>query len=334
MFDSARELVSFARLGGTPMNRNTVAIAAVFFACQLNPLAAQEKAPTSAKRVAIRAGHLIDGKGVRPIDNVLILIEGQEIVSVTPGGAAPIGVEVIDLAKATLLPGFIDLHTHILLNGDITAEDYDKQLLKDSIPYRAILGARNARIALENGFTTIRDLETEGAMYADVDVKKAINNGEVPGPRMQVATRAMTPTGMYPLLGYSWELKVPTGVQYVDGAEGARKVVREQAMYGADWIKYYSDRRYHFENDNVLHSMVNFTDEEAKAIVDEAHRIGKKVAAHAIGSDGIAAALRAGVDTIEHGDGLTDALMDEMARRGIYWVPTITVGAYVAPGRS
>src|SRR5207245_1662301 len=116
------------------------------------------------------------------------------------------------------------------------------------------------QIGLFHGFTAIRDLETEGAMYADVDVKTAIANGEVPGPRMQVATRAMTPTGMYPLLGYSWELKVPTGVQYVDGTDGARKAVREQAMYGADWIKYYSDRRYHFESDGVLHSMVNFTD--------------------------------------------------------------------------
>jgi imidazolonepropionase-like amidohydrolase len=242
-------------------------------------------------------------------------------------------VDLIDLSKATVLPGFIDTHTHILLQGDITAEEYDAQLLKESIPYRAILGARNAHIALSHGFTTLRDLETEGAMYADVDVKTAIANGEVPGPRMQVATRAMAPTGMYPLLGYSWELKVPTGVQSVDGADGARKAVREQAMYGADWIKYYSDRRYHFESDGVLHSMVNFTDEEAKAIVDEAHRIGKKVAAHAIGSDGIAAALRAGVDTIEHGDGLTNALMDEMAKKGVYWVPTITVGVYVAPGR-
>jgi len=164
-------------------------------------------------------------------------------------------------------------------------------------------------------------------------VKQAIANGEVPGPRMQVATRAMTPTGMYPLLGYSWELTVPTGVQYVDGADGARKAVREQVMHGADWIKYYSDRRYRFEPDGVLHSMVNFTDEEAKAIVDEAHRLGKKVAAHAIGSDGIAAALRAGVDTIEHGDGLTESLMDEMARKGTVWVPTVMVGAYVAPGR-
>jgi imidazolonepropionase-like amidohydrolase len=295
---------------------------------------AQEKTqPAAPKKVAIRAGRLIDGKSETPIANALILIEGDKIVSVTPGGSAPAGVQLIDLSRATVLPGFVDTHTHILLQGDITEEDYDAQLLKESIPYRAILGARNARIALEHGFTTIRDLETEGAMYADVDVKKAIANGEVPGPRMQVATRAMTPTGMYPLLGYSWELKVPTGVQYVDGADGARKAVREQVMYGADWIKYYSDRRYHFEADGVLHSMVNFTDEEAKAIVDETHRLGRKAAAHAIGSDGIAAALRAGVDTVEHGDGLTDALIDELVKKGVYWVPTIIVGAYVAPGR-
>jgi imidazolonepropionase-like amidohydrolase len=305
-----------------------------FFAVVLSslviPMFAAAQTP---HRVAIRAGKLIDGKSDKPLENALIVIEGDKIVSVTAGGSAPAGIEVIDLSKSTVLPGFIDTHTHVMLNGDITAEEYDAQLLKQSIPYRAILAARNAHIALSHGFTTLRDLETEGAMYADVDVKTAIAGGEVPGPRMQVATRAMTPTGMYPLLGYSWELKVPTGVQYVDGAEGARKAVREQVMYGADWIKYYSDRRYHFEPDGVLHSMVNFTDEEAKAIVDEAHRLGKKVAAHAIGSDGIAAALRAGVDTIEHGDGLTDALMDEMAKKGVYWVPTLTVGVYVAPGR-
>jgi imidazolonepropionase-like amidohydrolase len=288
------------------------------------------------KRIAIRAGRLIDGKSEKPIVNALILVEGDKIVSVTPFDAAHgklAGAEFIDLSKATVLPGFMDVHTHVLLQGDITAAEYDEQLLKQSIPYRAILAARNARIALEHGFTAMRDVETEGAMYADVDLKMAIERGEVPGPRMQVATRAMTPTGMYPLLGYSWELQVPKGVQYVDGVDGARKAVREQIMYGADWIKYYSDRGYHFEADGVLHSRVNFTDEEAKAIVEEAHRLGRKVAAHAIGSDGIAAALRAGVDTIEHGDGLTEALMDEMVRRGVYWVPTVTVGVYVAPGR-
>jgi imidazolonepropionase-like amidohydrolase len=299
--------------------------------CPTTP--AQEKDKSALKKFAIRAGRLIDGKSDTAILNALILVEGDKISSVTTGDTPPAGYALIDLSKATVLPGFADVHTHVLLNGDITAEDYDTQLLKQSTPYRAILAARNARIALENGFTSIRDVETEGAMYADVDVKSAIARGEVPGPRMQVATRAMAPTGMYPLLGYSWELKVPTGVQSVDGVDGARKAVREQVMYGADWIKYYSDRRYHFGDDGVLYSMVNFTDEEAKAIVDETHRLGKKVAAHCIGSDGIAAALRAGVDTIEHGDGFTDALLDEAARKGVYWVPTITVGAYVAPGR-
>ena len=293
-------------------------------------VAAAGQAP---KQIAIRAGRLTDGKSEKPLENPLILVEGDWIVSVTVHGNAPAGVQVIDLGNATVLPGFIDAHTHLLLHGDTTPEEYDAQLLKESIPYRAILAARNAQIALSHGFTAMRDLETEGAMYADVDVKKAIASGEVPGPRLQVATRAMTPTGMYPLLDYSWELKMPTGVQYVDGVDGARKAVREQVMYGADWIKYYSDHGYFYGPDGVvLHNHVNFTDQEAKAIVDETHRLGHKVAAHAIGSDGIAAALRAGVDTIEHGDGLTDELMDEMVRKGVYWVPTITVDRNLAAG--
>lgn len=176
----------------------------------LLPVLAPSETP---RRVAIRAGKLIDGKSDKSVENAVILIEGDKIVSVTSGGPVPAGTDVIDLSNATVLPGFIDVHTHVLLEGDITNEEYDAQLLKESTPYRAILAARNAHIALSHGFTTIRDLETEGAMYADVDVKTAIANGEVPGPRMQVATRAMAPTGMYPLLGYSWELKVPTGVQ-------------------------------------------------------------------------------------------------------------------------
>jgi imidazolonepropionase-like amidohydrolase len=316
-----------------PWRRPGIGLMGTFLCVVGGTVYGQQAAVPPAKRVAIRAGHLIDGKSDAPVLNALILIEDGEIVSVTPGGSAPLGVELIDLSKATVLPGFVDAHTHVLLQGDITAADYDEQLLKQSIPYRAILAARNAQIALSHGFTVLRDLETEGAMYADVDVKLAINKGEIPGPHMQVSTRAMTPTGMYPLLGYSWELNVPKGVQYVDGVEQARRAVREQIMYGADWIKYYSDHGYFYGPDGVLHSHVNFTDEEAKAIVEETHRLGHKVAAHAIGSDGIAAALKAGVDSIEHGDGLTEIEMDEMARNGIYWVPTIMVGVYVAPGR-
>jgi len=295
------------------------------------PSALAQAAP--AKRIVIRAGRVIDGRGGSPLTNALIVIEGDRITSVSAGVVPPAGAEVIDLSHATVLPGLIDTHTHILLQGDITAADYDDQLLKQSIPYRAILAARNARLALDHGFTTMRDLETEGAMYADVDVKTAIERGEISGSRMIVATRAMAPTGMYPLSGYSWELDMPHGVQLVNGVEGARLAVREQVSHGADWIKYYSDRGYYFAADGVLHSRVNFTDEEAKAIVDEAHRLGRKVAAHCIGSDGAAAALRAGVDTIEHGDGLTDELMDQMVAKGVYWVPTIMVGVHVAPGR-
>jgi imidazolonepropionase-like amidohydrolase len=306
---------------------------ATFTAAALACVAAMGQAMAPSKRVAIRAGRLIDGKSNQAILNAIIVIDGNRIVSVTSGGAVPGGIEVIDLSRATVLPGMIDAHTHILLNGDVTAVDYDEQLLKQSIPYRAVLGARNARVALEHGFTTLRDLETEGAMYADVDVKTAINRGEVPGPRLFVSTRAMAPTGAYPLQGYSWELEVPHGVQIVDGPEAARKAVREQISFGADWIKYYSDHGYFYGPDGVLHSQVNFADDEAKAIVEETHRLGHKVAAHAIGSDGIAAALRAGVDSIEHGDGFTESQLDEVARRGIYWIPTIMVGVSVAPGR-
>src|SRR5579863_1601364 len=131
----------------------------------------QSQKMEAPKRIAIRAGRMIDGKSDKPILNALIVIEGGRIVSVTANGNAPSGVEVIDLSHSTVLPGLIGAHTHVLLQGDNTAADYDPQLLKESIPYRAILGARNAQVAMSHGFTTLRDLETEGAMYADVDVK-------------------------------------------------------------------------------------------------------------------------------------------------------------------
>ncbi len=286
--------------------------------------------------VLIKAGRMLDVRGGRVLENQGILIENDRIKATGTYAemrARAQGARLIDLSNATVLPGLIDCHTHVLLQGDITAADYDEQLLKESIPYRTIRATVAARTALMNGFTALRDLETEGAMYADVDVKTAINRGIIPGPRMFVSTRAFSATGMYPLTGYSWELRMPEGVQIVDGADNIRRAVREQVKYGADWIKIYFDRRYYMK-DGALHSWVNFTDEEMQAFVQESHRLGRRVAAHAMGRDGIDAALRARVDSIEHGYGLDEELMDRMVRQGTYWCPTIYVGVYVAEGRA
>ncbi|MGH7719840.1 MAG: metal-dependent hydrolase family protein, partial [Gemmatimonadaceae bacterium] len=243
--------------------------------------------------------------------------------------AAAGNAERIDLGALTLLPGLIDTHTHLFLTG----EDYATQLLRYSTPYRTIAAVAAAKRALEYGFTTIRDLETEGAMYADVDVKTAIERGLIPGPRMLVATRALAPTGMYPLNGYSWEITVPAGAQLVDGVDDLRRAVREQVRFGADWIKVYVDRDTYVGGDGRLHSWPNWTDEELQAIVSETRRLGRRVAAHATGWEGIDAALRAGVHSIEHGDGFTPDLMDRMLRQRVYWCPTIFVGARPLSGR-
>ena len=318
----------------TTMHRNTLALLFLFPALATAQTPQQKTPP---RTYIIRAAHLIDGKSDAVRNDVAVLVQDDRIIAVgrqsEVAARTPADAQLVDLGGATILPGLIDNHTHVLLQGDITAADYDEQLLKESIPYRAIRATAAVRAALMNGFTAIRDLETEGAMYADVDVKTAIARGVIPGPRMFVSTRAMAPTGMYPLLGYSWELKLPEGVQIVDGPEDIRKAVREEAKYGADWIKFYADRRYYIGADGRLRSWVNFTDDELKMLVGEAHRLGKKVAAHAMGWDGIDAALRAGVNTIEHGDGLTDDLLDRMVAQKVYWCPTIFVGVYVAPGR-
>src|SRR5437773_10587433 len=245
-------------------------------------LAAQATPASRAQPTLIKAGRLIDGRTDQVQTNVGILIDGDRIRAVGPLAqvqAQAQNAKVIDLSQMTVLPGFIDTPTHLLLQGDPTSESYDRQLLYQSIPYRAILGARNARLALEHGFTALRDLETEGAMYADVDIKRAVSEGEIPGPRIFTSTRAMAPTGMYPIVSSNWELELPHGVQPVDGVDGARRAVREQVAHGADWIKFYADRHYYFTPDSVLHSWVNFTDDEAKAIVNEAHRLGRKLAA-------------------------------------------------------
>lgn len=298
----------------------------------------QQKAPI--KNVAevvtryVRCGSLVQPETGKVQRNVLITIQGERIQQVQENTQPPAESQVTDLSDHTCLPGLIDTHTHTLLQGDITAADYDEQLLKQSTAYRAILGTRSVRRALDYGFTTIRDLETEGAGYADVDLKKAINNGIIPGPRMKVATRAMDVTGAYPLQGYSPEITVPHGVQVVDGPEDGRKAVREQISYGADWIKVYSDRSYFVRPDGVLDDIPTFTLDELRAIVDEAHRQHHKVASHAMALNGVHNSVEAGVDSIEHGNYIAEADLKTMAQKGIFYVPTIYVGEYVAQGRA
>jgi imidazolonepropionase-like amidohydrolase len=303
----------------------------MMFAITQSTWAQQEKASVD-QLVFVRCGALLDGKSDNARKNVVIAIRGEKITEV--GAKEPARAEIVDLSRETCLPGLIDTHTHVLLQGDITAADYDEQLLKQSPEYRAILATVNARRALEYGFTTIRDVETEGAGYADVDVKKAINSGVIPGPRMQVATRALDVTGAYPLLGYAPNVSVPHGVQVVDGADAARKAVREQISHGADWIKVYSDRSYRVREDGVLDDVPTFTLEELKAIVDETHRERHRVASHAMALYGVHNSIEAGVDSIEHGNYIADDDMKAMVAHGTFYVPTIYVGAYVAEGRA
>jgi imidazolonepropionase-like amidohydrolase len=293
---------------------------------------AQNAASGSAETMtAIRAGTLIDGMSNTARANQIILIRGNRISAVGDAASTPIpaGARVIDLSHATVLPGLIESHTHLFLQGEEPdAGGYDVQLLKYPISYRAARATVSARRALEEGFTTVRDLETEGAGYGDMGIKQAVDEGYIPGPRIFGVTRAISSTGGYPLEGYAPEITVPKGAQIIDGPVEARKAAREQLDHGADWLKVYMTHRSWVDDTGNLVSQPTLTVAELKEIVDEAHGWHKKVACHAYNGIGLQRALDGGCDSIEHGLELTDANIAQMLRQGTWYCPTLAVYSY------
>ena len=288
---------------------------------------AQAQKAEAPPLTVIRAGTLIDGQSETPRKNQLIFVRGQRIEKVADGSSAiPAGAKTIDLSSATVLPGMIDSHTHLFLWGEDPAKGgYDANILKAGIALRAARATYAANRALEQGFTTLRDVETEGAGYGDIGIKQAIEEGTIPGPRVFGATRGISTTGGYNLEGYAPELVMPKGVQIVDGPVEARKAAREQLEHGADWLKVYMTHRSWVDKQGHLVSQPTLTVEELRAIVDEAHGWGKKVACHAYNGEGLQRGLDGGCDSIEHGLDISDAQIAQMAKQGTWYCPTLGV---------
>jgi imidazolonepropionase-like amidohydrolase len=272
----------------------------------------------SPRRVVVRAGHVLDVKSGKMLSNQAIVIEGDKIVSVgVASSAQTAGATVIDLPNATVLPGLIDAHTHLTMNPN-----FGYQTLGISHPRQVLIGAHNARLTLEAGFTTVRNVGAED--FTDVALRDAINAGDVPGPRMLVSGPALSITGGHcdnNLLPFEYHA---TSDGVADGIAAVQRKVRENIKYGADVIKVCATGGVLSKGDDPQASQ--FTLEEMKAIVADAHRLGRKVAAHAHGAQGILWASQAGVDSIEHGSYIDDAGIAEMKKNGTYLVPTLYLG--------
>lgn len=294
------------------MFRSPIIVLAAIILGSPSPVITQGRSAEDSKRpprTAVRAARLLDVKSGTLVDNAVVLIEGERISAVGAGLPVPAGANVIDLGGLTLLPGLIDSHTHLLASG---TDDYGAMLLTKSQTYRALEGASNARRTLLAGFTAVRDVGNEGSGYADVALRDAINRGLVEGPRMKVATRGIAAVGQYFPFGISPDLPdFPRGAQMISGAEEARRAVREQIGQGADLIKVYADWNY-----------PTLTAEELRVIVEESHKAGRRVAAHATTKEGIRNALTAGVDSIEHGWGADRTTLEMMKQKGAWLIPT------------
>jgi imidazolonepropionase-like amidohydrolase len=262
--------------------------------------------------------------GAPPHTGWVVLTDGRHIAAVGPAGEVhtPQGAQVIELPGATLLPGLMDIHSHLLLHPYNEAS-WNDQVLKEPVPYRALRAGVQARATLLAGFTTLRDLGTEGADYADVSLKRAIEDGLIEGPRLFVATRAIVATGSYGPAPRGLRPDVcctPQGAEEASGVAEVIRAAREQAGRGADWIKVYADYRWGPDGSQ----QPTFSEEELQALVEAAHSSGRPVAAHATTAEGMRRAVLAGVDTIEHGFNGTPEVFRLMAERGVAYLPTLT----------
>ena len=272
----------------------------------------------------LKPAHIFDGESAQLHDNWVVLVRGNKIEVVGPASEikVPADAKVIDLPGMTLMPGLIDAHSHILLHP-YSETLWNDQVAREALSLRVARATNHLRNTLMAGFTTLRDLGTEGAGYADVGLKQAVNQGIIPGPRLFVATRAIVATGSYGPKGYAPEWSVPQGAEEASGTDELTRVVRDQIGHGADWVKLYAD--YRWGAGGGAHA--TFTLEEMKVAVEVAHSAGVPVSAHSTSTEGARRAILAAVDTIEHGDGLTPELLRLMKDRGIAFCPTLSVAS-------
>jgi imidazolonepropionase-like amidohydrolase len=302
----------------------TICLLTVAFCFQpMFPTEAQQaKAPEAV--YLLRPAAIFDGESAELHRGWVVLVRGEKIEAVGPSNEvkAPANAKTVDLANLTLMPGLIEAHSHVLLHP-YSETSWNDQVAHEALALRIARATNHLRSTLMAGFTTIRDLGTEGAGYADVGLKQAVNQGIIPGPRMFVATRAIVASNTYGPKGYVPEWDVPQGAEEADGVDSLARVVRTQIGKGADWVKLYAD--YRWGAGGAAHP--TFTLEELKLAVEVAHSAGVPVAAHATSTEGMRRAILAGVDTIEHGDGGTPEIFQLMKQHGTAFCPTLAVAS-------